>query len=113
MTFLVMISPIMLALLLVVFFKVNAALSLGGAVVALYVVHRYSPAMIIKNLRESVSGKALFLVTGIMIFQEVLKTTGALAGMSSFFTESHLPVYLLLFLIPFIAGVMTLSLIHI
>lgn len=106
-TFLAMISPIMLALLLVVLFRVNAALSLGGAVLALYGFHRYTPAMILKNLRESVSGKALFLVIGIMIFQEVLRATGALAGVSSFFAASRMPVYLLLFLIPFIAGVMT------
>ncbi len=107
MIFLAMISPIMLALLLVVLFKVNAALALGGAVIALYVFHRYTPAMIFKNLRESVSGKALFLVIGIMIFQEVLRTTGALAGISGFFAASQMPVYLLLFLIPFIAGLMT------
>ncbi|MDD5286634.1 MAG: DUF401 family protein [Desulfuromonadaceae bacterium] len=107
MTFLAMISPIMLALLLVVIFRVNATLALGGAVVALYAVHRYSPAMIFKNLRESVSGKALFLVIGIMIFQEVLRTTGALSGISNFFAASNMPVYLLLFLIPFIAGIMT------
>ncbi len=106
-TFLTMISPIILALLLVVLFRVNAALALGGAVVALYCVHRYTPAMIVKNLRESVSVKALFLVIGIMIFQEVLRTTGALGGISSFFAASRMPVYLLLFLIPFIAGVMT------
>jgi len=106
-TFFTMISPIMLALLLVVLFRVNAALALGGAVIALYGFHRYTPSMILKNLRESVSGKALFLVIGIMIFQEVLRTTGALAGISSFFTTSHMPVHLLLFLIPFIAGVMT------
>jgi integral membrane protein (TIGR00529 family) len=105
--FLTMISPIMLAMLLVVIFRVNATVALSGAVLALYAVHRYSPAMIFKNLRESVSGKALFLVIGIMIFQEVLRTTGALAGISSFFAASHMPVYLLLFLIPFIAGVMT------
>ena len=105
--FLAMISPIMLALLLVVLFRVNAALSLGGAVLALYGFHRYTPAMILKNLRESVSGKALFLVIGIMIFQEVLRATGALAGVSSFFAASRMPVHLLLFLIPFIAGVMT------
>ncbi|NTV49108.1 MAG: DUF401 family protein [Geobacteraceae bacterium] len=106
-TFFTMISPIMLALLLVVLFRVNAALALGGAVLTLYGFHRYTPTMILKNLRESVSGKALFLVIGIMIFQEVLRTTGALAGISSFFTTSHMPVHLLLFLIPFIAGVMT------
>ncbi|MEI6205618.1 MAG: DUF401 family protein [Desulfuromonadales bacterium] len=106
-TFLAMISPIMLAMLLVVIFRARATLALGGAVIALYAVHRYSPAMIFRNLRESVSGKALFLVIGIMIFQEVLSVTSALKGISSFFTASHMPVYLLLFLIPFIAGVMT------
>ena len=106
-TFLAMISPIMLALLLVVLFRVQAPLALGGAVLALYIVQRYTPAMIFKNLRESVSGKALFLVIGIMIFQEVLRVTGALKGISTFFVTSQMPVYLLLFLIPFIAGVMT------
>ena len=106
-TFCALISPIMLALLLVVVFRVNAALSLGGAVISLYCYHRYSPAMILKNLRESVSGKALFLVIGIMIFQEVLRATGALGGISTFFAASRMPVHLLLFLVPFIAGVMT------
>ena len=102
--FLAMVSPIFLALLLVVVFRVNAAVSLGGAVITLYAVHRYTPGMIAKNLRESVSGKALFLVIGIMIFQEVLRVTGALGGISSFFATSGLPVHLVLTLIPFIAG---------
>ena len=106
-TFLVMASPILLALLLVVLFRVNPALSLSGAVVVLYLVHRYTPGMIIRNLMESVSAKALFLVIGIMIFQEVLRVTGALGGISTFFASSGLPVYLVLLLIPFIAGVMT------
>ncbi|RII30034.1 MAG: hypothetical protein CXR30_09585 [Geobacter sp.] len=105
--FLAMVSPILLALLLVVLFRVNPALSLGGAVMALYLVHRYTPGMIMTNLRESVSGKALFLVIGIMIFQEVLRVTGALDGISAFFATSGLPIALILVLIPFIAGVMT------
>lgn len=106
-TFLAMISPILFALLLVVLFQVNPALSLGGTVLALYLFHRYSAAMIVKNLRESVSGRALFLVIGIMIFQEVLRVSGALGGISAFFVSSHLPVHLILILIPFIAGLMT------
>ncbi len=107
MTFLAMVSPILLALLLVVIFGVNPALSLGGAVVVLYIVHRYNFEMIIKNLRESISGKALFLVIGIMVFQEVLRVTGALDGISSYFAASGLPVHLVLILIPLIAGIMT------
>ncbi len=105
--FLAMVSPILLALLLVVLFRVNPAMSLGGAVLALYLVHRYTPGMIITNLLESVSGRALFLVVGIMIFQEVLRVTGALDGISAFFATSGLPIALILVLIPFIAGVMT------
>lgn len=106
-TFFAMISPIMLALLLVVFFRVKSTLALGGAVAALYFYHRYTPFMIFRNVRESISVKALFLVIGIMIFQEVLSVTGALAGISAYFTASRMPVYLLLILIPFIAGIMT------
>lgn len=106
-TFLAMVSPILLALLLVVVFRVDPSISLGGAIIALYVWHRYTPSQIIKNLRESVSVKALFLVIGIMIFQEVLRVTGALGGISSFFANSGLPLHLILILIPFIAGLMT------
>ena len=105
--FLAMISPILFALLLVVLFQVNPVLALGGTVIVLYLYHRYSAAMILKNLRESVSGRALFLVIGILIFQEVLRVSGALAGISAFFVSSHMPVYLILILIPFIAGLMT------
>lgn len=106
-SFLAMISPILLSLVLVVIWRVNPGLALGGSILALYLIHRYSPAMIIKNLRESVSAKALFLVIGILFFQEVLRATGALAGISTFFAASHLPLYLVLMVIPFIAGLMT------
>jgi integral membrane protein (TIGR00529 family) len=101
------ISPIMVALLLVVLFRVSTVVALTGSVIGLYCYHRYSPVAIIKNLRDSISVKALFLVIGIMIFQEVLRTTGALGGISSFFAASRMPVQLLLVAIPFIAGIMT------
>ncbi len=106
-TFLLMSSPILISLSLVVAFKVSAVLALAGGVLILFVAHRYGPLQILKTLRESLSFKALFLVVGIMIFQEVLRATGALAGISTFFAGSGLPVPLLMALIPFIAGIMT------
>jgi len=106
-TFLLMSSPILISLSLVVAFKVSAVLALAGGVLVLFVAHRYGPLQIVKTLRESLSFKALFLVVGIMIFQEVLRATGALDGISSFFAGSGLPVPLLVSLIPFIAGIMT------
>lgn len=106
-TFLLMSSPILISLSLVVAFKVSAVLALSGGVLTLFVAHRYRPLQIITTLRESLSFKALLLVVGIMVFQEVLRATGALAGISSFFAASGLPVPLLMALIPFIAGIMT------
>jgi integral membrane protein (TIGR00529 family) len=80
---------------------------MGGVTVGLYAVHRYSPAKVWESLRESVSAKALLLVIGIMVFQETLRVTGALDGVSRFFAASGLPPLLVLTTLPFLAGVMT------
>ena len=106
-TFLLMSSPILISLSLVVVFRISAVIALSGGVLVLLVAHRYTPSRILKMLKESLSIKALFLVIGIMIFQEVLRATGALAGISAYFASSALPVPLIVGLIPFIAGVMT------
>lgn len=105
--FLLMAAPILISLALVVAFKVSPVVALSGGIVVLFLAHRYSPGQIFKTLIASLSLKALLLVVGIMIFQEVLRATGALAGISAFFVASQLPIPLLVALIPFIAGLMT------
>lgn len=105
--FLAAVSPIMAALVLVVVFRVNPVPAMGGVTVLMYLAHRYSPAAIVRSLRESISLKAMTLVFGIMIFQETLRLTGALDGISRFFAESGLPAVLIITVIPFLAGVMT------
>ncbi|QVW36253.1 DUF401 family protein [Geobacter sulfurreducens] len=105
--FLVTISPIMTALVLVVVFRVNPVPAMGGVTVLMYLAHRYSPAAIVRSLGESISLKAMTLVFGIMIFQETLRLTGALDGISRFFAESGLPAVLIITVIPFLAGTMT------
>lgn len=106
-TFLCAVAPILLTLVLVVLLGANPVGAMGGVTIALYVMHRYAPAAVWQSLRESVSAKALFLVLGIMVFQETLRVTGALDGVSRFFAGSGLPLWLVLFTLPFLAGVMT------
>jgi len=106
-SFLLAIAPILVTLVLVVILRVNPVPAMGGVVVLLYLAHRYSPAAIWESLRESVSLKALFLVLGIMVFQETLGVTGALDGVSRFFASSGLPPFLIILAIPFLAGLMT------
>ena len=79
-TFFIAVAPILLTLILVVLLRVNPVVAMGGVTIALYALHRYSWAELGESLRESVSLKALFLVIGIMVFQETLKVTGALGG---------------------------------
>jgi hypothetical protein len=105
--FIITSAPIFITLFLVVNLKVNPVLAMGGTVGVLYLAHRYPPGAVLKSLRESVSIKALILVVGIMIFQETLRITGALDGISHFFATSGLPPLLILPVIPFIAGLMT------
>ena len=106
-SFLLMVSPIALALLLTVAFSISPVISMGISIAALYAAHRYGPGAILANLKASVSPKALFLVLGIMVFKEVLGVTGALHGVSTSFAASGLPVWLLVALIPFVAGLVT------
>ncbi len=100
-------APIFLALILVVILGINPVAALGGVTIALYALHRYSLARIWESVRESVSFKALFLVISVMIFQDTLRLTGALDGISRFFAVSGLPPLLILTTLPFMAGVMT------
>ncbi|GFE57723.1 DUF401 family protein [Geobacter sp. AOG1] len=105
--FLLAVAPILVTLVLVVILRVSPVPAMGGVVVLLYLLHRYSPAKVWESLRESVSLKAVFLVLGIMVFQETLQVTGALDGVSRFFTSSGLPPILIIVAIPFLAGLMT------
>ncbi len=106
-TFTWTVAPILLALLLVVLLDANPAAALGSVSIALYLIHRYSPAEIMSSLRESVSIKALLLVAGIVVFQETLYLSGSLDGISRFFSASGLPVLVIIFMVTFLAGLMT------
>ncbi|MBT1075726.1 DUF401 family protein [Geobacter grbiciae] len=106
-TFIISVAPILATLIFVVVLQVNPVVAMGGMTALLFAVHRYGPARIVTTLRESVSVKALSLIFGIMIFQETLRLTGALDGISHFFVASGLPVLFIITAIPFLAGVMT------
>ncbi len=106
-TFIRTIAPIVVTLLLVVLFRVNPVIALGGMTILLYLLHRYTPGEIGVSLRESVSFKMLLLVFGVVIFQETLRVSGALDGVSRFFAMSGLPAMLIISVIPFLAGLMT------
>lgn len=106
-TFIWTIAPILIALLLVVLLDANPALALAAVAAGLYLGHRYPLAQVYGSLRESISIKALLIVAGIVVFQETLQLTGALDGLSHYFSASGLPMLVIIFTIAFFAGLMT------
>lgn len=100
-------SPIAVILALVVVAGFSPVLSLGGVILALFLLHNYSPARVWVTLRESISVRMLLMVVSILVFQETLRCTGSLTGISEYFTASGLPIILIVVALPFLTGFMT------
>ncbi|RQW86749.1 MAG: DUF401 family protein [Geobacter sp.] len=105
--FFIAFSPILLILILVVVAGISPVLSIGGVILVLFLLHHYSARRVWITLRESVSIRMLLMVAGILVFQETLRITGSLAGISTFFAASGLPVVLIVAVLPFLTGFMT------
>jgi uncharacterized protein len=106
-SFIAAFSPILLILILVVVAGIGPTFSIGGVILGLFLLHRYSPRRVLATLRESVSLRMLLMVAGILVFQETLQITGSLTGISAFFAASGLPVVLIVAVLPFVTGFMT------
>ncbi len=106
-SFIAAFSPILLILILVVVAGMGPVISIAGVILALFLLHRYSPRRVWATLRESVSIRMLLMVAGILVFQETLQITGSLTGISAFFAASGLPIVLIVASLPFVTGFMT------
>lgn len=99
--------PLSLVLLLVVVFHLNLSISLGIIITGLYVVLRYSAKGIMQSVREGFSWEIVVIILGVMTFKGVLTASGAIAGISTFFSAQGIPILLILFLLPFLSGFLT------
>ena len=106
-TFSLAIAPILLTLVLVVLFRVNPLAAMGGVTAALYALHRYSPARIAVSLRESVSARALLLVSASWSSRKPCGLPARSTAFPVFSPYSGLPPMVVLFVLPFLAGLMT------
>lgn len=99
--------PLSLILLLVVVFHLDLSISLGIIITGLYAVLRYSAKGIMQSIREGFSWEIVVIILGVMTFKGVLTASGAIAGISTFFSAQGIPILLILFLLPFLSGFLT------
>jgi hypothetical protein len=99
--------PITLSIVLVAIFKLPLAVAMITIVAAMFLLYRYSVSEIMTALRESVSINVMLMVVGIMVFKGMLDASGAIEALPVFFTQSGLPMGVVLFALPFIVGLLT------
>lgn len=100
-------SPILASMLLVMVFKVNIAVAMVIVVSALFAYFRYTLAKILVTLKESLSIKTLLLVVGVLVFKGVVEGSGAVQRLPGVFESAGIPVAAILFILPFMVGLMT------
>ncbi len=99
--------PIILAIVLVVVFKLPLAIAMAAVVIAMFLFYRYTKSELWTTLRESVSLNVMLMVIGIMVFKGMLEASGAIEALPLYFKQSGLPTGVVIFILPFIVGLLT------
>ncbi len=100
-------SPIVILITMVMLFQVSLhyALIIMTGVLLLY--YKYRLHSFLKVLTHGFSKDIIILIVGVMLFKEMLTSTGAVENISTFLTENKIPITPILFLLPFVAGMLT------
>lgn len=106
-TLFITLLPITSAIVLVAIFAVPLAFAMLSIVAVLFLYYRYSFAEFTTTLRESVSLNIMLMVAGIMVFKGMLDASGAITALPLFFKQSGLPTGVVLFVLPFLVGLLT------
>lgn len=99
--------PIVTVLLLVVIFHMDLHYALLAVVIFLLFFYRYTLKSSFKAVRHGFSLDVIILILGVMFFKEAMENSGAVKNLSQFFLREGIPVAPILFLIPFITGMLT------
>ena len=100
-------APIFAVLLLVSFFHIELHYALTAVVLFLFVFYRYSLKSVFSSLRHGFSIDVIVLIFGVMVFKEAMENSGAVGNLSRFFVQQGIPALPILFLLPFMTGMLT------
>ncbi len=99
--------PIFTVLLLVVIFHIELHYALIAVILFLLAFYRYNIQSIFSSLKHGFSPDVIILILGVMFFKEAMENSGAVKNLSHFFLKEGIPVSPILFLLPFITGILT------
>lgn len=100
-------APILGVLVIVVAFRVQLHYALLGIVLFLFLFYRYKLGALLSAIRHGFSLDVIILILGIMFFKETMESSGAVTSLSKFFFDRGIPLLPILFLLPFLTGILT------
>ena len=98
---------IALSLILPLDDRLTLILSLLVTITLIMVIHRFPPRRLVTILRERIPWKTISVIFGALIFRRVLENSGAVVAVSEGLTKLHIPLMVLAFAVPGIAGLLT------
>ena len=100
--------PVLSVLVLVIVFGVGLHWALLAGLAGLVLYFRYySPRDLIRVIKHCLQPDVILLIAGAMIFEEIMGASGAVANLSRFFESAGIPLAPLLFVLPFVSGLLT------
>lgn len=99
--------PIGVVLAMVILFKLELHYALLLSTAGLLAIYRYNLKGILRAIRYGLSIDVIILIVGVMFFKGVMESSGAVKNISEFFTLKGIPLMPMLFLLPFISGLLT------
>lgn len=99
--------PISLVLLLVVITHIELHYALFLMIAGLFAFYKYGIKNIWRVIKHGLSMDVVILIIGVMLFKQTMEVSGAVKNLSAFLTSEGIPFAPILFLLPFIAGLLT------
>lgn len=99
--------PIAIILFLVIVAHVELHSSLLITINGLFIFYRLRAGEILRTLRYGFTRDVVILIIGTMFFKFTMESSGAVGHLNQFFTNKGIPLLPILFLLPFISGLLT------
>lgn len=99
--------PVGFVLAAVLLGKIELHYALGIGLALLFIYYKYTAKEIVRVLRHGVTLDVVALIFGVMLFKFTMENSGAVGQLSGYFTAKGIPLLPILFLLPFISGMLT------
>lgn len=99
--------PISLILLMVIALNMELPYAIAITIIFLMIFYKFRIAEIVKVLRHGFALEVFILISGAMLFKFALESSGAVGHLNQYFTQSNIPVTAVLFVLPFVSGLLT------